>query len=59
MMTTFTIAICLISFLNITLKMLFSVLQTWPKKLLSFKGILNLYFPITVFTSRNWNQKSS
>lgn len=37
--------------------MLFSFLQTWPKKLLSFKGILNLYFPITVFTSRNWNQK--
>lgn len=37
--------------------MLFSFLQTWPKKLLSFKGMLNLYFPITVFTSRNWNQK--
>lgn len=60
MITTFTVAICLISILNITLdKYVIQGSANMAKKLLSFKHILNLYFSIAVFTSRNWNQKSS
>lgn len=48
-MTTLTIVLCLINILNIFLKVLFSVLETWAKELLCLK-LYSVYIFLSLYS---------